>query len=110
MEAIDYILKLQPDKFRVLDTVVTQPLCCINYEEVIKQMNEPKVVITCGHDDFVRNLMLAAKRMNLTNPEKNVWYSIDLFNSSYFGHGSWQRGDKNDPDAYHAYKGIYKEY
>ena len=108
MEAIDYVLKLQPDKFRVLDTVVQHPLCCINYEEVIKQMNEPKVVITCGSDDFVRSLMLAAKRMGLTDPKQNVWYTVDLFNASYFGHGSWQRGDQHDVDAYEAYKGSFR--
>ena len=40
MEAIDYVLKLEPEKFRVMNTVVQHPLCCINYEEVINQMNK----------------------------------------------------------------------
>lgn len=69
-------------------------------------MNEPKVVITCGSDDFVRNLMLAAKRMALTDPKENIWYTVDLFNASYYGHGAWQRGDQFDVDAYEAFKGI----
>ena len=51
--------------------------------------------------------MLAAHRMNLTEPENNVWYTIDLFNASYFGHGSWQRGDAHDANAYEAYKGDF---
>lgn len=49
--------------------------------------------------------MLAAHRMNLTDPQTNVWYTLDLFNASYFGHGSWQRGDSHDADAYESYKG-----
>ena len=68
-------------------------------------LSKPKVVISCGSDDFVRNLMLAAHRMNLTDPQTNVWYTLDLFNASYFGHGSWQRGDSHDADAYESYKG-----
>ena len=45
MEAIDYVLKLEPEKFRVMNTVVQHPLCCINYEEVINQMNKARVKI-----------------------------------------------------------------
>ena len=70
-------------------------------------MNQPRVVITCGPDDFVRNIMLTARRHNLTEPTQNVWYTVDLFNASYFGHGAWQRGDQYDLDAYEAYKGTF---
>ena len=65
------------------------------------------MVITCGPDDFVRNIMLTARRHNLTEPTQNVWYTVDLFNASYFGHGAWQRGDQYDLDAYEAYKGTF---
>ena len=75
--------------------------------QVIAQLNEPKVVITCGPQDFVRNVMLTARRYNLTDPTKNVWYTIDLFNASYFGHGAWQRGDNYDLEAYEAFKGKW---
>ena len=64
-------------------------------------------MITCGPDDFVRNIMLTARRHNLTEPTQNVWYTVDLFNASYFGHGAWQRGDQYDLDAYEAYKGTF---
>ena len=105
MEAINYVFGLTPAKFQVFSTVVQHPLCCIDYDSVIEQLNQPKVVITCGPDDFVRNIMLTAKRYNLTESNSNVWYTIDLFNASYFGHGAWQRGDQYDLDAYEAYKG-----
>ena len=51
--------------------------------------------------------MLTARRHNLTEPTQNVWYTVDLFNASYFGHGAWQRGDQYDLDAYEAYKGTF---
>jgi len=106
MEAIQYTLQMNTGtRFRVVNTVVQYPMCCINYDEVLDQMKDPRVVVTCGSENFVRNMMIAAKQRKMTEPEQNVWYTVDLFNASYFGHGAWKRNDERDEEAREAYKG-----
>ncbi|XP_053265266.1 atrial natriuretic peptide receptor 3 isoform X2 [Podarcis raffonei] len=75
-------------------------------EDVVRAIQGgEKVVIMCASSDAIRNIMLAAHRQGMTNGDY-AFFSIELFNSSSYGNGSWKRGDKYDLEAKQAYSSL----
>ncbi|XP_015220857.1 atrial natriuretic peptide receptor 3 isoform X2 [Lepisosteus oculatus] len=77
----------------------------VDVDEIIRSIYANEVVIMCAGSDVIREIMLAAHRRKMTNGNY-IFFNIDLFNSSFYGNGSWQRGDKYDAEAKQAYAAL----
>ncbi|XP_075040729.1 atrial natriuretic peptide receptor 3 [Mixophyes fleayi] len=78
----------------------------VDAEDIVHSIqNKERVVIMCASSDNVRNIMLAAHRQGMTKGDY-VFINIELFNSSFYGDGSWSRGDKHDVEAKQAYSSL----
>ncbi|XP_023692429.1 atrial natriuretic peptide receptor 3-like isoform X1 [Paramormyrops kingsleyae] len=77
----------------------------VDIEEIIKYTYESEVIIMCAGANVIRDIMLAAHRRMFTSGT-NVFFNIELFNSSSYGNGSWKRGDKYDAEAKQAYAAL----
>ncbi|CAG5917722.1 unnamed protein product [Menidia menidia] len=74
-------------------------------EDLLQKMHDTEVVIMCIGADKIREIMLAAHRQHLTRGN-NIFFNVELFNSSSYGNGTWKRGDKYDNDAREAYASL----
>ncbi|KAL4660807.1 atrial natriuretic peptide receptor 3-like [Arapaima gigas] len=101
LEGVHSILDAQDYKIDVLDVHSRE----MDAEEVIRHVYDSEVIIMCAGADIIRDIMLAAHRQKLTNGS-NIFFNIELFNSSSYGNGSWRRGDKYDAEAKQAYAAL----
>uniref|UniRef100_H2MS28 Natriuretic peptide receptor 3 n=1 Tax=Oryzias latipes TaxID=8090 RepID=H2MS28_ORYLA len=77
----------------------------LHVDEIIHSMNDSEVVIMCMGAERIRGIMLAAHRHQLTRGRK-IFFSIELFNASSYGDGSWRRDDEHDSEAKQAYASL----
>ncbi|XP_056134990.1 atrial natriuretic peptide receptor 3 [Lampris incognitus] len=77
----------------------------LDTDSIFHNIHDTEVVIMCMEADMIRDIMLAAHKQRLTNGS-HVFFSIDLFNASSYGNGSWKRGDKFDNEARQAYASL----
>ncbi|KAL6113784.1 npr3 [Pungitius sinensis] len=77
----------------------------LDTDELLQEIVDTEVVIMCMGADRIREIMLAAHRRRLTNPNY-MFFNVELFNASFYGNGSWKRGDEYDNDARQAYASL----
>ncbi|KAM3842290.1 atrial natriuretic peptide receptor 3-like [Diretmus argenteus] len=77
----------------------------LDTDDILQNIHDTEVVIMCTGADIIREIMLAAHRRRLTNGS-NIFFNVELFNSSSYGNGSWKRGDKYDNEARQAYAAL----
>ncbi|KAM4746210.1 atrial natriuretic peptide receptor 3 [Anableps anableps] len=77
----------------------------LKIEDKFKNHQDIEVVIMCAGADRIREIMLAAHRLQLTNGSY-MFFNVDLFNASSYGNGSWRREDEFDNDARQAYASL----
>ncbi|XP_078141560.1 atrial natriuretic peptide receptor 3 isoform X1 [Centroberyx gerrardi] len=77
----------------------------LDTDDILQNIYDTEVVIMCTGADIIREIMLAAHRRRLTNGNY-IFFSIELFNASSYGNGSWKRGDKYDSEVRKAYASL----
>uniref|UniRef100_G3NIG4 Receptor ligand binding region domain-containing protein n=1 Tax=Gasterosteus aculeatus aculeatus TaxID=481459 RepID=G3NIG4_GASAC len=77
----------------------------LDTDDLLQDIVDTEVVIMCMGADRIREIMLAAHRRRLTNGNY-MFFNVELFNASFYGNGSWKRGDKYDNDARQAYASL----
>ncbi|XP_061586161.1 atrial natriuretic peptide receptor 3 [Cololabis saira] len=74
-------------------------------EDVLHKSEDCEVVMMCMGADRIRELMLAAHRLQMTKGN-HIFFNVELFNASSYGNGSWRRGDQYDDEARQAYASL----
>ncbi|XP_034728307.1 atrial natriuretic peptide receptor 3 [Etheostoma cragini] len=77
----------------------------LDTDDILQNIHDSEVVIMCMGADRIREIMLAAHRRRWTNGNC-IFFSVELFNASSYGNGSWKRGDKYDNDARQAFASL----
>ncbi|XP_023678794.1 atrial natriuretic peptide receptor 3-like isoform X3 [Paramormyrops kingsleyae] len=96
---------LEPEELSMSVHVINSKHYNVDTDEIMNRISESQVVIMCAGNDIIRDIMLAAYWRKLTNASY-IYFSIELFNSSSYGNGSWKRGDRYDSEAKQAFASL----
>ncbi|XP_071825747.1 atrial natriuretic peptide receptor 1-like isoform X6 [Apostichopus japonicus] len=82
----------------------------VDFETMLKERVSPKarVVFICASSDTVRQIMIEAHNMNMTAGDY-AFFSVNPFDSKYFGDPSWYRqsdSDETNKQAREAYRAL----
>ncbi|CAG9860421.1 unnamed protein product [Phyllotreta striolata] len=66
-----------------------------------------RVIILCVRGPLVREFMLTAHSLDMTNGDY-IFLDVEIFQGSYWGDHDWKIGDENDTNARKAYEALLK--